>query len=198
MRTTIDIRTARPEDERAIVGTLSAAFFHDPVFQWIYPDPDRRAAAIPAAFGLFTSAIGRHQVSLIAVDGAAAALWVPPGEHVVDAADAAVFGEKLLSLSPPDTDRLQTLEELFAATHPKEPAWYLNFAGVSPGRQRQGIGSALMTRALHRADADCMPAYLDATSPDNRRLYERHGFAVIGEHRLPDGPPVFAMWRDPR
>lgn len=198
MRTTIDLRIARPQDDDAVVGTLSAAFFHDPVFQWVYPDPARRAAAIAPAFALFTAAIGRHKSSLVADDGAGAALWVPPGEHVVDDEDAEVFGEKLVSLSPPDADRLQTVMGMFEAAHPEEPAWYLNFVGVVPGRQGQGIGSALMRRALHRADADCMPAYLEATSEHNRRLYERHGFAVLRELRLPDGPPVYPMWRDPR
>jgi ribosomal protein S18 acetylase RimI-like enzyme len=198
MRTTNDIRVAGPQDDDAVVSTLSAAFFHDPVFRWVYPDPGRRAATVPAAFALFTAAIGRHQASLVADDGAGAALWVPPGEHVVDDEDAEVFGEKLVSLSPPDADRLQTVMEMFAIAHPQEPAWYLNFVGVIPGRQGQGIGSALMRRALHRADADCTPAYLEATSEHNRRLYERHGFAVISELQLPDGPPVFPMWREPR
>lgn len=41
-------------------------------------------------------------------------------------------------------------------------------------------------------------AYLEATSPDNRRLYERHGFEVTGEIVVPDGPTLWAMWRDPQ
>jgi ribosomal protein S18 acetylase RimI-like enzyme len=198
MRTTIDVRIARPEDDDAVVHALSTAFFHDSVFQWVYPDPDRRAAVIGPAFGLFTTAIGRHQASFVAEAGAGAALWVPPGEQVVDDEDAEVFGEKLVSLSPADADRLQTLMAMFESAHPEEPAWYLNFVGVVPGRQGQGIGSALMRKALHRADADCVPAYLEATNEDNRRLYERHGFTVISELHLPEGPTVFPMWRDPR
>ena len=38
-------------------------------------------------------------------------------------------------------------------------------------------------------------AYLEATSEQNRRLYERHGFVATAELRLPDGPSLWAMWR---
>lgn len=42
-----------------------------------------------------------------------------------------------------------------------------------------------------------MTAYLEATSPLNRRLYERHGFEVTGEIQLPNGPAMWPMWREP-
>ncbi|MGB0096249.1 MAG: GNAT family N-acetyltransferase, partial [Solirubrobacteraceae bacterium] len=61
----------------------------------------------------------------------------------------------------------------------------------------QGIGSALMKPMLDRCDRDGMPAYLEATSERNRRLYLRHGFDVTGEIRLPDGPSMWPMWREP-
>lgn len=48
-----------------------------------------------------------------------------------------------------------------------------------------------------RWDARGDAAHLEATSPDNRRLYERHGFEVTGEIVVPDGPTLWAMWRDP-
>ncbi|MDP9345553.1 MAG: GNAT family N-acetyltransferase, partial [Actinomycetota bacterium] len=44
-----------------------------------------------------------------------------------------------------------------------------------------------------------LPAYLEASSPRNRALYERHGFSVTEELKLPrNGPPLWLMWRDPR
>jgi hypothetical protein len=42
------------------------------------------------------------------------------------------------------------------------------------------------------------PAYLEATSEINKRLYLRHGFETIGEIRLPSGPSMWPMWREPR
>jgi pimeloyl-ACP methyl ester carboxylesterase len=44
-------------------------------------------------------------------------------------------------------------------------------------------------------DAEGVPAYLDATSPDNRRLYERHQFVVRQTLTLRDSPPLWSMLR---
>jgi hypothetical protein len=51
---------------------------------------------------------------------------------------------------------------------------------------------------LSRCDAEGVPAYLEASSPRNRALYERHGFEVTQEFRVgADAPPIWGMWRDP-
>lgn len=65
----------------------------------------------------------------------------------------------------------------------------------APGR---GVGSALMRPVLETCDRDGVPAYLEATSERNKRLYLRHGFEVTDEIRLPDGPTLWRMWRAPR
>lgn len=89
---------------------------------------------------------------------------------------------------------IETLE----SKHPKEHHFYLPLAGVSPEKQGQGIGTTLLTPFLERCDRDVIPAYLEASSPTNRRLYERHGFEVTEEFRLAeDAPPQWRMWREP-
>jgi hypothetical protein len=55
-----------------------------------------------------------------------------------------------------------------------------------------------MRPVLEVCDRDAMPAYLEATSEGNKRLYLRHGFEVTGEIKLPDGPSMWPMWRTPR
>jgi GNAT superfamily N-acetyltransferase len=197
MTTMTDVRTVTPADGPAVSRALSGAFYDDPVFRWIYPDDERRRPLLPAFFDLFGEAIGRHGVSLVVGDGVGAALWVPPGQQVVDDDQAEAFGRAVLSLSPGDGDRMQTCFEVMDAAHPSEPCWYLNLLGVVAEHQGEGIGSALLRVALARCDAAGEPAYLEATSPDNRRLYERHGFRVVGELPLPDGPTMWPMWRDP-
>jgi hypothetical protein len=52
---------------------------------------------------------------------------------------------------------------------------------------------------LERCDRKQLPAYLEASSPRNRALYERHGFNVVEEIRMAkSSPPMWRMWREPR
>jgi ribosomal protein S18 acetylase RimI-like enzyme len=70
--------------------------------------------------------------------------------------------------------------------------------GVEPASQGHGIGSALLEEVLVAADRDGAAACLDATSPRNLRLYERHGFETTAELAVPGGPPLWQMWRESR
>jgi ribosomal protein S18 acetylase RimI-like enzyme len=82
--------------------------------------------------------------------------------------------------------------------HPHEPHYYLPFIGTRPESQGRGLGSAILRPALARADAERMPAYLEATTTRSRDLYERHGFVVIGLLEVPKGPTMFQIWRAPQ
>jgi ribosomal protein S18 acetylase RimI-like enzyme len=82
--------------------------------------------------------------------------------------------------------------------HPPEKHWYLLSVGVRPGAQGRGTGAALVAHTLALADAAGQGAYLEATSPRSRVLYERHGFEVVGQIDLEGCPPIWPMWRAPR
>jgi GNAT superfamily N-acetyltransferase len=76
---------------------------------------------------------------------------------------------------------------------------HLAFLGVVPGAQGSGLGGELLRGRLSRADADRVPAYLEASSSRSRPFYERHGFRTTGAPIvLPDGPRLWPMWREPR
>jgi ribosomal protein S18 acetylase RimI-like enzyme len=96
------------------------------------------------------------------------------------------------------------LEDLFgfsekqSSLHPHEPHWYLPLIGVDPFHQGRGLGSALLSHATAIADAARLPAYLEATNLNNRRLYERHGFEVVGEIQFGSSPTMYGMRREPK
>jgi ribosomal protein S18 acetylase RimI-like enzyme len=56
--------------------------------------------------------------------------------------------------------------------------------------QGLGLGARLLAHGHQRLHE--RPAYVEATSPGSRRLYQRHGYHDLGRIRLPDGP---ALWR---
>jgi GNAT superfamily N-acetyltransferase len=98
----------------------------------------------------------------------------------------------------PDAERAFRLDEILQEHVPAEPHLLLQILAVMPEEQGRGVGSALMRTVLERADREGLPAYLEATSDRNRALYERHGFEYRGPLRVPGGPTLNAMWREPR
>ena len=85
-----------------------------------------------------------------------------------------------------------------ARVHPREPHWYLFAVGFVPEATGQGRGTALLEPVLERCDSERVPAYLEASTADNARLYGRLGFEPREELELLPGLRVRPMWREPR
>jgi ribosomal protein S18 acetylase RimI-like enzyme len=130
---------------------------------------------------------------------AGAAVWAPPGKGIMNGRDSL---ELILRLIEPRLiARAPMLAWGAAATERKHPArpphFYLAALGVAPSAQGQGLGSKLLAPALEICDRDGVGAYLESSKESNIDFYARHGFRVTGEYRLPRGPAVYLMWRDP-
>jgi ribosomal protein S18 acetylase RimI-like enzyme len=194
--TPIEIRRAGGADVDAVADVLAKAFFVDPVFRWCLPDESRRAAILHPFFTLVTSALLPYDDVHLTTSGGVA-LWVPPGQPPVPEGEAHRFGEGLGELMGADGERTFSIVELLEANHPAEPSHYLWFLAVRPAAQGLGVGSAMLSSTLADCDRNGTPAYLEATSPANRRLYERHGFVVLDEIAVADSPPIWPMWREP-
>jgi ribosomal protein S18 acetylase RimI-like enzyme len=193
--TSPDARRARPAtsaDTRAVSHTLAGAFFDDPVFAYCYPDATARREILPRWFEIVTKANLSHGEIYTTDDVVAAAIWVPPGVE-----DDAQVGAALGEISGGCAQSLFDIFERMDEQHPHEPHHYLFLLGTRRQWRSRGIGSALMRPVLELCDRDAMPAYLEATSEDNKGLYLRHGFEVVGEIKLPDGPSMWPMWRTP-
>ncbi|MDX6646120.1 MAG: hypothetical protein QOK40_1847 [Miltoncostaeaceae bacterium] len=186
-------RKATKADLPDLSDTLAAAFFDDPVLSWCYPDAARRREISPTFFGIITEAILAHDEIYTTGTVISGAVWVPPGADD-DEQMAVALGEA----SGEYAQRLFELLGLMDENHPQEPHHYLFLLGTRPEWQSRGIGSILMRPALEICDRDQLPAYLEATSEGNRRLYLRHGFEVTGEIQLPGGPTMWPMWRAPK
>jgi ribosomal protein S18 acetylase RimI-like enzyme len=195
-------RKARPADRPAIAATMAGAFFDDPVFRWLTPDDGDRRRILPAFFELATQVFAQHdQTWCVGTDErglVGAAIWAPAGVAPMSEADGEAFAIRCGELAGPYADRWAEIVTLLDDHHPHHAEHdYLWFLAVRPDRHGRGHGSALLRAVLDRADGNGTPAYLDATSSDNRRLYERHGFRVIGELAVAGGPPMWQMWREP-
>jgi GNAT superfamily N-acetyltransferase len=196
-------RPARKADLRELSGTLSRAFFDDPVMAWIFPESVTRSTHLSRMFRAMTR---HHHLPLggveVAHDGSSiggAALWDPPNhwqesrwaQFAMTPAFLRVFGLR--------TGMARGIQEMMKRVHPEEPHWYLAAIGSDPSVRGQGYGQVLMRSRLDRCDAEHAPAYLESSKPENVPYYMRFGFTVTQEIALPGGgPPLWAMWRDPR
>ena len=197
--TTTPTRLSTAADVPVLTATITAAFHDDPTMVWITPDEERRRAVGPAVFGPFVAGIQRLGDTWLVEDGSAAALWIPPGRTVPAPEDAEKFGQQLAAvLHDDELERLGALVAVMDANAPSEPHAHLNLLGTVPTRQGQGLGGRLLEAVLPRLDRDGVPAYLEATTDRNRRLYERHGFVYWNDIAPAGGPVLRRMWRDPR
>jgi GNAT superfamily N-acetyltransferase len=199
----VDVRPASRTDVPALSVTLGKAFYDDPVMAWLLPDDDVRKRKLHK---LFASITRYHHLSRggveLALHGAgigAAALWDPPGEWKQARGEELRAMPGLLLAFGTALTRGLAVTEMMKKLHPEEPHWYLAVIGSDPSVRGKGFGNALMRSRLDRCDAEYAPAYLESSKPENVPYYERFGFEVTGEFRLPDGgPPLFPMWRKPR
>ncbi len=194
-----EVREADPADVAGISRALGAAFADDPVMSWLINDAARRPGVLAGNFRLLLEEIWlEHEATYTTVGTAGAAIWDPPGKWSVSIPRQIGLLPRALRVWGRRLPRaLLTLAKLERG-HPTRSHYYLAVLGVEPESQGRGLGSALMFPILHRCDADGVPAYLEASSPRNRALYELHGFEVTREFQVGSGaPPVWGMWRDP-
>ena len=189
------VRVAEVSETDTVLNTLTLAFANDPPLRYLLPT----ATAFLAAFPGFATGMGGRGMAAgtgyLADDGAAAALWLPPG--VVSDFEALV-GAISPYLTEETGEVIGQVSEAMAHYHPHDPHWYLAFIGVDPARQGLGLGSAMLKETLKRCDADGLPAYLESSNPKNVPLYERFGFEVMGVVQPGNFPPIVPMLRPAR
>ena len=195
-----DIRKMKLEEVEPVAQALARAFLEDPHFRWIIRDDAKRLARMERGFATF---IGRiwlpHDEGYVHERLIGAALWMPPGTwHLSPLAQLRLL-PAIVASARGNTPRLLRATTWMEKRHPRERHWYLPAIGIAPAWQGRGYGAALLAPMLERCDAERVPAYLEASTPRNRALYERHGFELVEEGRYADdAPPLWRMWREPK
>ncbi len=193
-------RRAEAAELSELAGMLARAFHEDPVAAWAC-QPDRlRPRVLERLFGMRLRDI--HPRGEIWTDDAlrSVAVWAAP-EHWrtttrQDIAYASCLLHPRLALRMP-----MVVTGMLGAekVHPTEPPhWYLAILGTDPAAQGHGLGSAMMEPTLAECDRDGVGVYLESSKEQNLDFYARHGFRVTSERRLPRGPRLWPMWREPR
>jgi GNAT superfamily N-acetyltransferase len=160
-----------PAHHEGAARVLADAFMDDPGWVGVGPKQPTRRWRFIYRTCLATIRVGER--------------WCGPSWCITEPAGPAVLARSLRA------------ERIFEKAHPTYDHFLVWLFGVSPSRQRSGLGRRLMSEALSRADADEVPAYLWTANPDNLPYYRSHGYEVIGECTIPGGASNWYMQRPP-
>lgn len=174
---------------------FTLAFSGDPPCRWAWPDPQQYLEAFPCFARAFGGAALEHGTASYPQGFAGVALWLPPGVTPDEASLASVI-QDIVAVA--QKDAMFSMFEQMAAYHPREAHWHMPLIGVDPVHQGKGVGAALLRQVLTAFDSQKILTYLEATSARNVRLYERLGFAALGNVQVADSPPIVPMVRKPR
>jgi ribosomal protein S18 acetylase RimI-like enzyme len=179
---------------------LARAFLDEPVSQRVYRG--LKASQILRNLTLdFAGELGvcmRRGAPLeVLANGAivAAAVIYPPGTYPTGWLD-----ERLIQISTIfghtryDLRAWQAWLQEVGKLHPKTPHYYLEYLGVEPALQGQGLGSHLLAELTRRADAAGVGCYLETATARNLPLYQRFGFEIATQKEI-IGLPAWFMWR---
>jgi GNAT superfamily N-acetyltransferase len=181
------------------VRVLVRSFDTDPIANYLLRADAGRERAFERCFDAFFSHMCLPHGEVWMEDvGRGAALWTPPGRWDVGIGRVWMVPDLIRAVG------VSRLPFAIRATgraqkhHPRAPHFYLFALGVDPDHQGRGIGSALLEAVLARCDEQRAPAYLEASTRQSAKLYERHGFRATDELLMAEGaPPMWPMWREP-
>lgn len=171
----------------------------DPVSAWASPKLARRERMLRRFFSVMLAGKLPGGFVYTNAERTGGALWASPGKWrtstLEDLRIASAFADpRLWSRGPLVARGLLDVER----AHPADPRhFYLATLGVVPELQGRGVGSRLMRPVLELCDREGVPAYLESSKESNIAFYARHGFRVTRELKLPRGPTMYAMWREP-
>ncbi|MEZ5401831.1 MAG: GNAT family N-acetyltransferase [Bryobacteraceae bacterium] len=181
------------EQEGAVLAALVAALAGDPFARFLYPDAAQYHEHFPAFASAFAGRSFESQAAWMA--GAAAALWLPPGEWPAEIPIVSLIAS---TVAAPRQAEVFELIDLIVSAHPRAPHWYLPLVGVAPELQGRGIGSSLIGASLAAIDEQRTAAYFVATSRLVVPLFEKFEFGVERTLRTETSPEVYAMVRPAR
>lgn len=196
------IHRATANDATKTAELIADAFFTLDATAWLIPDPNERARILPADFEIYVDhALTHGEIHLIKhANGGLAAAGVWFAQPTGPTPEPDNYDEQLVAACGTYADRFRILDQLFEDNHPHTyPHHHLAYLATRPDRQGHGLGSALLRHHHRQLDHYGTPAFLQASSKQSRKLYERHGYTCLGDpFYLPDGPCFWSMWREPR
>jgi ribosomal protein S18 acetylase RimI-like enzyme len=191
----MSIMRADHREAAAITDLITESVHHLAVAVWLVPVRAERRAVLRGRFEIQVEHALTYGEVHVTADRSAAAVWLPhDGDPLPEPVD---HQRRLAQACGRWTERFEFLDRLRAAHHPDHPHHHLAYLVVHPDCQGEGLGSAVLRHHHARLDAEGMAAYVEAGNPPARDLFARHGYRSGPMFAVPDGSPMWPMWRSP-
>ncbi len=182
-----------------MTSIITQAFADDPVWGPALRRSDDTTVDLEPYWRLFVEGAIRFGTATMTDDGAAVAMWIPPGAtELGDDGLAKLHSFVKRFLDDEARHGLEELYERFEASRAGRPDHhYLSLLATHRAHRGQGRGQQLLADDLATWDAEGVPAYLESTNPANDHRYARAGFRPDGGFSaVRDNAWINAMWRD--
>ncbi len=186
------------------IETLTAAFFHDPLSEFLLPEAGSRTKGLSTGLDFVLGLSAKTWTVATANKECAGVIGAsPPEEYPPPFFQMMAVLTKLilksLSFAPYRVmEQWVKIFNKFDKIRPRQPHWYILVLGVHPDHQRKGLGGVLLRQVLRKADEDGIAVYLESSNRRNLDFYSKHGFEVI-EQIVPVAacPPIWGLLRGP-
>ena len=200
----MEMRRLTWTDRRSAAGCLAQAFESDPLMACLIPDARVRGRLLFQFCDLVVQhGIRYGEVHASGDDICGVAVWLPPEQTRVSLARLLYSGGWLLpfKVGAACTRRMLAFHgftdrrwrQLLPGTH-----WSLQMLGVAPPHQGHGHASKLLASMFQRLDQAAGACTLETANPGNVSIYQRFGFRVLEETRVPGSTlDLWLMMRHP-
>jgi ribosomal protein S18 acetylase RimI-like enzyme len=177
------IEAFQPQDLVESAGVLAAAMCPNPIHMAVFDWDHEKERELQ--IGFFKAALGQLQGGTIVgrqagrVTGVLCSARSPGCRMTPSRAQQLIpilrdmFGDR--------TPRIMEWRSAWGKHDPDADHWHLGPFGVLPELQNRGIGSRLLDCFLKSVDEMDEAVYLETDKADNIRLYQRFGFAALGD-----------------
>ena len=185
------VKVKRKNIQKAI-DCLAEAFADEPMCNYVFSKVDSKEEALTAYFEYGVKyGIRYGQVYTTSEKFEGVAIWIP--SYHADFSNwksiksggikmISKLGFKIINQIGIINKHLVELRENLV----KEPHWFLSPIGVKPEFQGKGFASKLIRPFLNFLDTQQISCFLDTMSQENLAIYERYGFEVVGEIKIPN------------
>nr|WP_298935501.1 GNAT family N-acetyltransferase [uncultured Dyadobacter sp.] len=173
------MKNASQSDKELVISILSKAFKTNKSVEYILKDTsDARLRALMEYS--FDTCMASGKVMLSDDRQACALISYPDQKKSTLKSTIADIKLILNGVGIGNISKVLDREKKIAANYPKKEIYYLWYIGVLPESQGRGLGGRLLSEIIDDAKSMERPIYLETSTTENLRFYERYGLKVYG------------------